>query len=389
MLKIKHSSHAKEKRGFIMPYIRQRGAKWYYTVEYTDSDGVHHRYERPGGGSKTECRKAWRHAMLEIDKKGKLEQISCKDVETYLQEWIHECVDILPKHNTAKSYRSIVKNHITPVIGSVRLQKVNARMLQKLLNEKSTLFSKSTVTSICTVLKLAFSYATEFCEYLQTDPAAKIKVPQYIDAPKETKIFSTNQLDILKQKFPPGHQFYMAMQMSYHTGMREGECFAINWDQIDMKNRIIKVQFTVIDLDGVPTIQAIPKSQSSRRDIPFGEKFYRILKVERSRQAAYKLQYGPHYNQNNLVCCWPDGSLLGPNDIRYFNMFCSDTFGKGEGSFHSLRHTHATMLLEAGEDLEIVSKRLGHSSIAITARTYSHILEKRKAKSVALIDKVL
>ena len=69
--------------------------------------------------------------------------------------------------------------------------------------------------------------------------------------------------------------------------------------------------------------------------------------------------------------------------IFWFEMF-------GEGfSFHSMRHTHATMLLEAGEDLELVSKRLGHSSLNTTARTYSHVLESRKAKSRELLDSVL
>jgi ATP-dependent helicase/nuclease subunit A len=367
--------------------MRQRGDKWYYTVEYTDDSGTHHKCERPGGLSKTECRKAWREAMAEIDSKGKLYVTVDKNVQSYLEEWILECVEILPKYNTIKSYKSIVNIHIIPTIGAKPLKKINARILQNLLNEKSKTLSKSTVRSICAVLKLAFSYATDFCEYIRTDPAAKIRVPKYIDAPKETEVFSPSQLNILINKFPPGHQFYMPIETSYHTGLRECECFANGWDQVDMQERIYKVRFTVIDVGGKPTIQELPKSKSSRRDVPFGDKFYKILKAEKARQAAFRLQYGPHYQQNNLVCCWPNGSLMGPNDIRFFNMFCKDTFGSG--SFQSFRHTHATMLLEAGEDLEIVSKRLGHSSIYITAMTYSHVLEKRKAKSVALIDKVL
>lgn len=63
-------------------------------------------------------------------------------------------------------------------------------------------------------------------------------------------------------------------------------------------------------------------------------------------------------------------------------------YGNGY-SVHSMRHTHATMLLEAGEELELVSKRLGHASIDITAKTYSHVLEARKNKSRRLIDEIL
>ena len=90
-----------------MPYIRQRGSKWYYTIEYTDSDGAHHRYERPGGESKTECRKAWRHAMLEIDKKGKhiilpFQKLTLKNYFTCHAE--HVIVDILCFQNIAHDF---------------------------------------------------------------------------------------------------------------------------------------------------------------------------------------------------------------------------------------------------------------------------------------------
>ena len=57
--------------------------------------------------------------------------------------------------------------------------------------------------------------------------------------------------------------------------------------------------------------------------------------------------------------------------------------------FHSLRHTHATMLLEAGEDLELVSKRLGHASISTTAQVYSHILAKRQQAERDILDSIL
>jgi len=370
-----------------MAYFRHRGDTWYYTLEFTDEGGAHHKHERRGGTSKAECRQAWRAAMAEIDQSGEFCDPTKITVSEYLDEWIKECVEIMPKHNTIKSYKGMVRNHINPVIGSTKLCKVNARMLQNLLKAKSKELSESTVSSICAVLKLSFSYAKEFCEYIRVDPAAKIRVPKYISAPQETSIFYPDQLTTLFAKFPPGHNFYMPMAVSYHTGMRQGECFGNGWDMIDMDKRIYKVRNTVVTVNGVPTIQPIPKSKASRRDIPFGEKLYKILKAESARQAANKLQYGPYYKQNNLVCCMLDGSIMGYDDIRYFNMFCKDNFGGG--SFQSFRHTHATMLLEAGADLELVSKRLGHSSLNITAKTYSHILDKRTSQTVALIDEVL
>ena len=222
---------------------------------------------------------------------------------------------------------------------------------------------------------------------IKSNPAIAIRVPNYIEAPKEISVFTPAQVETLLKEYPPGHRFYMAIVLSYHTGMRLGECLALKWEDVDLEAHSLFVRHTVIGEKDDPKFQEIPKTRSSIREIPFGKKLYKILKGERARQAARRLEYGEHYNNKGVVCCWPDGSMMIPQDFQQFNYFCKHSFGAG--SFHGLRHTHATMLLEAGEDLELVSKRLGHSNIGTTSKTYSHVLDKRKAKTVALLDEIL
>ena len=111
-----------------------------------------------------------------------------------------------------------------------------------------------------------------------------------------------------------------------------------------------------------------------------------LLKQERKRQAGASLAfaYGT-YNADGYVCVRPDsGRRVSTSDLRYFNDWCKTTFG--HGSTHSLRHTHATMLLEAGESLEAVSKRLGHSSIVTTSKYYSNITEKGNSQMKNTLD---
>lgn len=86
------------------------------------------------------------------------------------------------------------------------------------------------------------------------------------------------------------------------------------------------------------------------------------------------------YNRQSTI-------IITSNDMRYFCMYCKKKFNSG--SFHSLQHTHATMLLENGLDIEYVSKRLGHSSIVITVKTYSNITKKKHDKAVKVLDKIL
>ena len=370
-----------------MAYFHKRGKKWYYRIEVKDETGKRKRIERVGGDTKPECERAWRAAMADVDQTGEFSEPTNMTVAEYFDEWVAEYVEVNLRKNTIRSYKSTIKNHIKPALGEMKLRRVSARILQNFLNMKKEKYSEQTVGNMCAILKKAFSWACDMCEYIRKNPASIIQVPQYNEAPTETEVFSPAQIKGLFERFGPDHQFYMPMAVAYHTGMRLGECMGLSWDSVDLDAREISVRCTVVDEGGVGEVQPVPKSDAGWRTIPFGQKLYRILKAEKARQAARRLEYGPHYHANDLVCCWPDGSMLISDNMRYFGMYCKEAFGLG--SFHSLRHTHATMLLEAGVELEIVSKRLGHSSIAITAKIYSHVLDRRKAKTVKLLDEVL
>lgn len=365
-------------------YCHKRGKKWYYRIEIKDETGKRKRIERVGGATRQECERAYRAAMTEIDQTGEFSEPTNMTVAEYFTEWLAEYVEINLRPNTIRVYRAMIANHIIPALGEIKLRRVSSRLLQNFLNARKEKYSHGTLISLCSILKKSFAWAKDMDNYLRANPAAIIQVPHHDQAPKETAVFNPAQLAAIFEKFPPGHQFYMPVALAYHTGMRLGECLALTWQDIDMDNREIYIHATVI---GAGEIQPIPKSKHSIRTIPFGQKLYKILKAEKARQAANKLKYGKHYAKGDLVCSWPDGSILRPDDLRHFGQFCKRELGAG--SFHSLRHTHATMLLEGGASLEIVSKRLGHSSLYITAQIYSHILDRRKSNTVQLLDEVL
>lgn len=112
-----------------------------------------------------------------------------------------------------------------------------------------------------------------------------------------------------------------------------------------------------------------------------------ILDTWRECQKACKKEYGPFYKKSSYVCTHLDGTKTTSNNLRYFNIWCSENHLPG--TFHSLRHTHATQLLDAGTDLDYVSKRLGHSSILLTSKTYIHVSTNRHRKSISIMDKEL
>lgn len=364
-------------------YCHKRGKKWYYRIEIKDETGKRKRIERVGGTTKAACEKAYRAAMSEIDQTGAYTEPTRMTVSECMAEYMAEYVEINLRENTIRAYRAALKNHILPAIGDIELRRVTARLLQNLLNAKKSTHSRGTLITLCAILKKSFAWATNMAKYLHENPAAILQLPTCDQAPTETAVFTPGEIRALFAKFPLGHQYHLPLALAYHTGMRLGECLALSWKDIDMENQEIYIHATLVG----KTIQPIPKSKSSIRTIPFGQKLHKILKTAKAQNAKNRLAYGVHYAKGDLICSWPDGSPLTADDMRHFGQYCKQTFGKG--SFHSLRHTHATLLLEAGEDLELISKRLGHSSLYITAKTYSHILTRRRTKTVQLLDEVL
>ena len=368
-----------------MAYIRKRGSKWYYTIEIGSGE-TRKRKEVPGGSTRQEAEAAYARALVSLEVNGGYVEPTKKTVAEFFTEWLSDDVSINTHKNTSRSYRSIFENHIRPAIGDRKLRSIRPQMLQQILNDaKQSGLARSTVSSICAVLKKAFVYASDFCECIPKNPAQNIKVPKYTAPPKEIKTFTAEHLATIFRQFPAGHQFFLPLALSYHTGARLGECCALTWQDVDFDAREIAIQKTVIVAGGVE-LQDVPKTSYSRRIIPYGEKLYKILKAEKTRQAVARLQNPKAADA--FICHTKQGRMLTPDAMRYFNQWCSETFGAGY-TFHSMRHTHATLLLEAGEDLELVSKRLGHSSINTTAQTYSHVLDARKQKTRSLLDQVL
>ena len=115
----------------------------------------------------------------------------------------------------------------------------------------------------------------------------------------------------------------------------------------------------------------------------------RELKKLRIRQKQERLQLGPAYQDKGYVFCWPDGRYIRP-DYAYHQLKKQlEDHNLPSIRFHDLRHTFATMLLEAGEHPKVVSEMLGHSSITITLDIYSHVLPSMQAKAAAKLNGIL
>lgn len=370
-------------------YLRKRGKKWYYTIEIPSADGTERqRVERVGGTTYAQAAKAYRQAMNQLDETGALPKKQEITVMPFLQEWLEKDVRINLGPNTYDSYAGIIKWHIGARFGTYQLEDLTTSEIQDWINSlKQDGYSRSTVKSIFTVFNDAMRWAVANRQYIETNPMANVKMPKFDVPRKKPVIFSHQQIQIIFHTFPVGHKYYAPCIIAYCTGLRVGECLALQWSHIDMENRTLTVDSTLYDKKGAPVCKATPKTKSSLRTIPFNETLYKALLRHKSQQAKNRHLYGKDYAENDFVCTRPDGRPMNSNDMRYFNMWCKKVFGGG--SFHSFRHTHATMMLENNIELDYVSKRLGHSSIATTANIYDTITDKRNKAAMKKLDAIL
>ncbi|MDM5043860.1 tyrosine-type recombinase/integrase [Latilactobacillus sakei] len=379
--------------------VRKRGDKWYYSFEAAQVDGKRKRIERVGGYSEKEARKALRKAIDEYENGNVQIKLDKMSVADYFNYWLVNYVERNLKYNTVKNYRNILKKYIIPKLGKYRVRTLSPEMLQEFIDDiadnattkQGNPLAQHTVAIIFTVTKEALRRAVFPYRIIKDNPMAYVDMPKYEPQPKKTKqdlkIISLDQYRELLNYFPVADSFHMPLVIAFNTGMRRGEICALTWNKIDLVNNTITVDSNMIQ-HGKGTYElASPKTKASYRTIDIGQTLVNELKEKRKSQMENQMRYGHLYDKSNFVCTEENGSPVLPNTIKYKSRLVQEKLHMNF-NFHSLRHTHATMLLEAGEKMKVVSERLGHSRISTTMDTYSHVTHKMRKNTVSLIEQI-
>lgn len=169
-----------------------------------------------------------------------------------------------------------------------------------------------------------------------------------------------------------GYTDESAVYIAAHYGLRRSEVLGLKWDCINFEEKTISIKEVRVKY-GKEVVVKKPKSESSQRTLPLMEKIEDYLKLLKKQRKKNKLLYGKDYIDSGLVCCWPDGN---PMKTEYLNHKFKDILAKNglpHIRFHDLRHSTASYLVKHGVSLKEVQVWLGHSTLNITANTYTHI----------------
>ena len=250
--------------------------------------------------------------------------------------------------------------------------------------------SKKSISVIKCVLTGAFNHAEHPWELIKVNPTKHVRMPKFDEAPKDRedlKIITLEQFQEILQLVPPWHTFYLPLNIGFYTGMRVSEVTGLTWDCVDFDNKTIRVEKILVNQDK-QWVFGTPKTKSSYRTIDLGETLIEILKQQQDYQLQNQKKYGPHYTFNEFVCKKENGTNITPASVKSSTSWAQKKTGI-DFHFHSLRHTHATLLIEAGANMKMVSRRLGHSRIGITIDTYTHITDKMRSDTVDIFEKAI
>lgn len=281
-------------------------------------------------------------------------------------------------------YENLLNTHILPAFGNQRIDQItgtdiNAFLATKLVSGRvdgKGGLSPTYVRSIMLVMKAVLAYAAEnrMCVPLQS----KISKPQPIA--KELPVLTRNEQELLVNIcLTQIDETKACVLLSLYAGLRIGEVCALEWEDIDLDNRLIHVRKTVSRVSGTretmarsTLVIAQPKTIASFRDIPICSWLVPVLKQV-------------HDMQHSSFVASSRAGYVSPRtfDYRYHKLL--KMAGIQMINYHALRHTFATRCIEAGVDVKTLSELLGHTDASITLNTYVHSSMERKRDQLELL----
>lgn len=368
----------------IKKYTMKNGETRYLFQTYLGVDpltGKERRTTRRGFKTIKEAKQAERNLLLNVEEYGlpsnNLNNLTFKEVASL---WF-ESYQTTVKPTTAKNLKikldTIIKHHIH----DLKIDKMTVVFCQKITIDlsKQYILYQNYLSIINRVLKYAVSM-----DIIKTNPLDKVIRPKSKQTKKKDNHYTKKELsEFLKFAKEYSDAFHVFYHTIAYTGLRRGEALALKWKEIDLDNKTITVNHTAVILDGKQVLQS-PKTKTSKRIIQIDEDTAKVLKSWKLQQKKDFLKAGKVYSHDenfvftNHVQEWTRLKTIN-NALKYFYNHYPKL---KEITIHGFRHTHASLLFEAGVEAKAISDRLGHTNIQTTLNLYTHLNDTQRINTV-------
>lgn len=290
----------------------------------------------------------------------------------HLTSWLERRERDGMRPSTARMYRRYIEQDISPAIGSVKLADLRRHHVDTFVQQlRLDGRGVTTIRRIHATLSSSLS-AAERLDLVDSNVAAKIALPAAtrtrlrIWEPEQTAAF----LDLATQ-----HRLGVVFELAVFTGMRRGELAGLKWSDVNLARSELTVRQQRVQLGGTVVEGAIKTDSGQDRIVKLGPRAAGALIAWQFQQAEERAAWGEAWQDSGYVFTREDGTPVRPAWISQTFERIVTRSGLPHSPFHGLRHVHASIMLSNNVSLAIVSKRLGHSTIAITSDLYSHLLD--------------
>ncbi len=332
------------------------------------------------GKTKAEVAKKMRAATHEIDQ-GIYTEPSRLTVGSWFDIWIAEYLGGV-KDTTREQYRYLIRIHIKPRLGAIKLSTLSAPMIQNMYNTTQVEgLSAKSVRNLHGVVHHALDKAVKL-GYIKVNPCLACELPRVVK--KEMKTISGDYLSRFLQAIK-GNPYEDLMFVTVFCGLRQGEVMGLTWDCVDFDRGIITINKQLQKErreGGGGEYRFVPLKNDKQRTLTPAPEVFTVLRRTQVEQMKARLKAGQGWNNMlNLVFTRALGNHLSSRTV--YNNFkrVAQKIGLPDVRFHDLRHTYATLSLQNGDDIKTVSENLGHATVAFTLDTYGHVTEKMKKDS--------
>lgn len=375
---------------------RKRGSKWEYRFEGISIDGKRKQYSKSGFGTKKEALTAGAEAYASFSRCGIVFEPKKMSISDLLDYYLENYAKANLTENAYRTYERLARRQIKPAIGKYDFATVNKEAFITLFNSLAKNYTKKTLKTIKVVLNGAYNMALDL-GWIENSPLSRVRIPENTKQRKKKEPISQEEFSRLIKEVSEDSDYYIPLMIGWYTGMRIGEVLALTWDDVDLANGIIHVRKQVID----NRISSL-KTTSSERDIRIGHTLIDTLLAERNRQNIAREKFGADYitygekqgiveesraDTFDYVCRRPWGKAICRASLQWECARIAEFLGK-PFSFHAMRHSHSTLLIEAGATVKAVQERLGHSRAETTMEIYSHVTKNQEKEAVELFEKI-
>lgn len=375
---MQYKKSSKEKD--VFSYVTSKGEKlWMYRYKYYDAVGK--RKEKKKSGFKTE--KEAIKALLEV-KAATLrgETKSIENDNMTVGEWLDIWFEMNKrkwKPATATQRESFIRLQLKPLIGHVKLNKLDKLTYQRLFLDKvADKYKPSSIRSFHVIMRTAINAAIEE-EILLRNKLSGAVLPTKREGISDNNFLSPDQLNVFLKTVEENEDITHStlFQLLAYTGMRKGEALGLQWNNIDFDNRTIEI----IKHRGSHGIGST-KTKNSERTIKVDEIVISQLKTYQKALKQLLLKHGRKLTPSTFIfLSLSSGEPLSPTGVNT-NFNRTVAMAKlPKTTVHGLRHSHATILLNNGIPVKAIAERLGNTPEMIHT-VYSHVLKELEDKTV-------